>query len=286
MSNIQTYQQEMLDKRANDADLSALTEADSTSKVAIWKLWIYIVSFIANTQRELNEVNKQENTHLIENQRRLNLDYYRQVCLDYRDGHTFNSETLSYVDTYTDEEIATAQIVKRAAVKEATEGTAKFIELKLATEIGGELAAIPEVQLNRIKQHLFINGDAGASLRVTSNRADELRLTIDVYIDTQILNLSGSRVDGKANDVVKTAIDDFFADKSFKFDGELVLSMLVDAIQAVDGVLDRSVSIKSAEANYKIPAEWEQINERYTSYSGYFKIIDGGLTINYKVKED
>lgn len=104
-----------------------------------------------------------------------------------------------------------------------------------------------------------------------------------MYIDPQILTQNGSRVDGTANDVVATAVDDFLADKNFKFDGELVLSLLADKIQEVDGIEARSVSFVNVEANYKIPEEWEVVQERYTAYSGFFKIRE--LKVNYLIKE-
>ena len=57
---------------------------------------------------------------------------------------------------------------------------------------------------------------------------------------------------------------------------------LVKKIQAVAGVQDRSVRFKLAEVNHTVPAVWEEIQERYTAYSGYYKVLE--LKINYLIK--
>ncbi len=279
-----SYIQEYIDKLIAEKNASAtLVNLDSPSKVSIWREFLYVVAFIASFVKELHTVHEGEVAFLIENQKRTNLNHYRTVSLNYRDGHTFDRETLLYTGSYTDQQIADAQIIKRSAANEVIENGIKKIALKLATETNGELSEIDSVTLDRVKNHLFINAPAGTQLKVTSNRPDKLKIEIDVYIDPQILLTNGGRVDGTVNDVVPTAVNAFFADKNFKFDGELVLSLLADKIQEVEGVEARSVSFKNVKANREVPAVWEDVNERYTAYSGYYKIVN--LTINYLIKQ-
>lgn len=278
-----SFVQEYIDKLIAEKNArTALNDLNSTSKVSIWREFLYIVAFIASFQRDLQNVHEQELLYLISNQKQTNLNHYRTVVLEYRDGHAFDRESLKYTGTYTDEQIALAQIVKRAAADEIVENGIKKINLKLATETNGELTEIDAVTLARVANHVVINAPAGTNLKVTSNRPDELKLDIDVYIDPQILLTNGSRIDGTANDVVGKAVHDFFADKNFKFDGELVLSLLADKIQEVQGVETRSVSFKKVEANHTVPANWIEVNERHTAYSGYYKILE--LNINYLIK--
>lgn len=279
MSVVQDYINKMLaDKNA----ITALENLSSESKVSIWRNFIYVVAFIANFVKELQDVHETEIAALIDAQKLTNLNYYRDIVFNYRDGHTFDREALIYTGTYTDEQIETSQIVKRAAAGETNENGIKKISLKLATEVNGELQEIDENALLRIKEHVFINAPAGTNLSIISIRPDELKIEVDVYIDPQILTTSGVRVDGTANDVIHTAVNEFFADTNFKFDGELVLSLLADKIQSVQGVQDRSVKFIKVEANHTVPAVWENIKERYTAYSGYYKVLD--LKVNYLIK--
>lgn len=280
MSLLQDYIDKMLAQKTNTPELDDL---DSTSKVSIWRNIIYIVAFLANFIKELSTIHLSEVESLIDAQKITNLNYYRQVVFEYRDGHTFDSENLTYIGDYTDDQINSAKIVKRSAAQEITENGIKKIALKLATEDEyGSLKEIDELTLQRIEEHVRINAPAGTNLSVTSKRADELKLEVNVYIDPQILTLTGSRVDGTENDVIDTAVGEFFADKNFKFDGELVLSLLADKIQSVPGVQDRSVNFKLIQANHTVPSIWEEVIERYTAYSGYYKLIE--LKVNYLVK--
>ncbi|MCI2229596.1 hypothetical protein MC378_10490 [Polaribacter sp. MSW13] len=279
MSYIQDYINKMVaEKEAN----TALENITSESKVSIWRNFIYVVSFIANFVKELQEAHKKEVTALIDSQKHTNLNYYRDVVFNYRDGHTFDSEMLDYTGTYTDDEIAIAKIVKRAASDTVNENGLEKIVLKLATETDGELSKIEEIALERIKEHVRINAPAGTNFSFISTRPDELKLTVNCYIDPQVLDDNGNRIDGTANNVVAEAVEAFFEDTNFKFDGELVLSLLEDQIQAVSGIQDKSVRFTNVQANSDVPAVWTTITERYTSYSGYYKIVE--LNVNYLIK--
>ena len=279
MSYVQNYINEMLVQKNASTALEDLT---SESKVSIWRNFIFVVAFIANFVKELHTIHESEIAALIDAQKLTNLNYYRDVVFNYRDGHTFDRETLLYTGIYTDEEIELSKIVKRAAANQTNENGIQKISLKLATEVNDELQEIDAIALDRIKEHVFINAPAGTNLSIISIRPDELKLEVDVFIDPQILTTNGTRIDGTANDVIDTAVSEFFADTNFKFDGELVLSLLEDKIQSVQGVQDRSVRFKKVEANYEVPAVWENVVERYTSKSGYYKVLE--LKVNYLIK--
>lgn len=283
MSDTQEYYNLLVNIASEDPVLSILTQENVVSKSSRWTQMLYTSSYLAAKMEELNLSHLSEIEYLIQTQKRLELDYYRKVAFNYRDGHDFNTETLEYAEGYTEEQIEQARIVKRSAAIPVSLNGRLVIDIKLATEdLQGNLTAIEQEPLERIKNHLFINGDTGVNIRVSSNRADELKMELNVYINPQILTLNGDRVDGIENQVVPNAINQFFKDENFKFDGELVLSLLADRIQSVQGVQDRSVSFKHVEANFQIPEDFQLVHERYTSYSGYFTIRE--LTINYLVK--
>lgn len=282
MSYIQNYIQKLLAEKQANTTLSDLT---SDSKVSIWREFLFIVAFMANFIKELTEVHQQEVEYLIDNQKLTSINYYRTTVLNYRHGHPFNRESLTYADGYTEEQIEAAKLVKRAAVQPVNVEGRRKLFLKLATEnANGELSKIPEATMLLIQEYMQANIGAGTYIEYFSDNADELKMEMDIYIDPLVLNTDGTRIDGTDNEPVPKAIQEFFKDKNFKFDGELVLSLLADKIQEVQGVESRSVSFKKVEASYTTPASFNLINERYTANSGYFRIAPENLKINYKIR--
>jgi hypothetical protein len=283
MSNIQTYKKSQLLEKESNPDLAALIEANSSSKVSVWNLWFYIVAFIANNLIELFSVHKTEINLLIQAQKITNIEYYRTLLLAYRDGHTFDRSNLTYSEGYTEDQIAAAKIIKRVAVQALKIENTLTLQVKVATEDENGLAKIEDEVLSRISSYVFVNSN-GVQIEYFSDKADDLRLEIDVYIDNTILGTDGSRIDGTSNNPIPDAINTFLEDKNFKFDGEIVLSQLINAIQTVDGIESDAVTIISAEANYSTPASWETFKERYTARSGYYNLAEENLTINYIIK--
>jgi hypothetical protein len=283
--SIQTYKNSQLSEKESNPELADLVQTNSTSKVSVWNLWFYITAFVANNLSELFSVHKTEINALIQAQKVTNIDYYRTILFAYRDGHTFDRATLEYTGIYTDEQIATAQIIKRVAVQALKIENRLTLQVKLATEDeNGALAKIEDEVLNRIDSYVFVSSN-GVQIEYFSDKADDLRLEFDVYIDNTVLDSNGFRIDGTANTPVPEAINTFLEDKNFKFDGEIVISQLINAIQAVDGIESDAVRVVSAEANYQTPASWEIFKERYTARSGYYNLAEENLIINYIIKE-
>lgn len=283
MSKIQEFKKLMLDEKRQNNELASLTELTSNSKTSRWNLFLYIVAFFGDTLWQLWQQTRKEIDVLVHLQRHVNIAFLRKKLLNYRDGHPFDKETLSFKGNYTDEQIELSKIVKRAAVQAITLENRKLLKMKIAGEDSNGLKKLPQSKVKAIKTYIEAHGE-GTLIDVQSLNPDDLRFEFDVYIDNQILQTDGTRVDGTANTPVPDAIQEFLASKNFKFDGELVLSLLIDAIQQVEGVESRAVNIKVAQSNYQLPLEWQDIDERYTSQSGYFKLLPENLKINYKIR--
>ena len=283
MSNIQTYQTHQTQQKESYTELVNL---NSSSKVSSWRLWFYIVAFVANSLKELYAIHQLEIIALIDNQKIGSLNYYRSIVLAFRDGHPFDRELLEYTGNYTEEEIEAAQIVKRAAIQSITNEGRKQLFLKLATEDeNGNLAKIEDEVLERISAYMYPNINAGTYIEYFSGKADDLRVVLNVYIDNTILAIDGSRIDGTSNTPIPDALNAFLEDKNFKFDGELILSQWENAIENVEGVESEAVSFELVEASYQTPASWETVQQRYTARSGYYQLLPENLTINYLIKE-
>ncbi|WP_373942665.1 hypothetical protein OEG92_05595 [Polaribacter sejongensis] len=199
MNQLQTYKNQQIAQKESDPDLAQLASLTTTSKVSVWRLWTYIVAKVGFDLQELFIMHKAEIEALIKAQKVTNVDYYRTLLFAYRDGHTFNRESLEYTSAYTDEDILTAQIIKRVAVRSLKIENRLTLQVKVATEDEtGALSKIEDAVLERIKSYVFVNSNA-VQIEYFSDKADDLKLELEVYIDNTIIGTDGVRIDGTDN---------------------------------------------------------------------------------------
>jgi len=263
---IEKIEKIMLDRKDSMTELDELT---STSKVAIWRLIIYIVAVSIWTIEKLFDTHKAEIDTEIANQKKGSLNWYRYMALQFQNGFNLIFDTDKFEnDNATDVEIANSKIIKYAAVNEAdTVGT---IIIKIAGETDDVLAPISEDQQFAVIAYFEEIKYAGTRIRVINYLPDRLYLTIKIYRDPLVLSADGNSIDG--GKPVETAIKEFM--KELPFNGELVLAHLIDKLQAVKGVkIPHLIVAKSSWINaaggYDEP---QQIDVKTVTVSGYFEI--------------
>ena len=113
-------------------------------------------------------------------------------------------------------------------------------------------------------------------LEFLSDAPEQLKLRIDIYYNPLVLNAQGARIDGTKETPVSDAVRNYL--NTIEFDGSVVLAYLTDALQNVPGVIIPHV----AYAAYRYGSlEWMQFSVLRQPQSGYMRIKDEDLTINY-----
>lgn len=270
---------------AKKAEFSSLDGLNSTSKLSIYNMWAYAVAYIIWLLYQFFELYQLETDQKIKAQKIYSLLWFRDKALSYRHGHPLVREDYDLVysdEGYTEEEIEESMVVKRAAVKEIELNNRKFLFVKCATEIDGELAKLPDTQIQGIVDYFKRIKPAGTKLEVFSDKPDDLMLEIDFYYDPLVLTGTGARIDGTKSQPVQDAIRAYL--KNLSFDGEFSTAYLEDLIQGVSGCSNGEAYIRAASYNYQTPANFEVINSTVTANSGYMQILPENLTINFIAK--
>ena len=280
MKSIAEIKAAILAEKAKHQELIGL---NSPSKVAIYNLWAYVVATVAWVQYQLWEVLQVELNDLIRQQKLYTLYWWQNTALAYRHGHALNEATGSYLDDdYTEDAIAAAQIVSRAAVIELEVNNRKHLFVKVAKTENDTLAPLAADELSGLEQYIARIKPAGTKVVLFTGPPDQLRLTLDYYYDPLQLTETGTRIDGTSNSPVQDAIREYL--QVLKFNGEFTISDLEDRLQQLPSCAESEVYVRAAEANYKTPAEWETIADSYVANSGYMEVLDENLTINFKPK--
>lgn len=263
----------IIGKVNTDPDLASL---NSTSAVADYKLWAYIVAYVAWTLDAIFGL------HLIDVLDRLaqlkphTLNWYRNLALNFQYGQGLNSESGIYDNAGLNAaQIAAQKIISQSAVVEnRTDGT---LRIKVVKGTGNEYAQLNEAELAAFAAYIFDSKDAGVRINVSSLPPDDLKVSLDVFYDPLVLDNTGRRIDGTSATPVMDAVNAYL--KNLKFNGEFAKTRLTDTIQQVDGV--ELVGLKSAQSRYGTQP-FAEIDERIIPDAGYLRVIDGGFTINYR----
>lgn len=279
---IQQIKENILSEKSNYEELNGL---NSTSKVAMYNLWAYIIAVVAWIQYSFFELFKAETDQKIREQKRYTLLWFRNSALDFRYGHPLDDETAEYSDDgYTEEEIELSKIVNRAAVIELEVNQRKQLFIKVATEVGGDLEGLTPEQMVSLEQYFAKIKPAGTKIVLFSDKADDMRLSLNFYYDPLVLDENGARIDGTNNTPAQDAIRAYL--KELKFNGEFSIAELEDRIQAVEGCSSGEAYVTSCEANFQTPTNWIVVQDTYVANSGYMSITDANLTITFIPKKD
>lgn len=267
--SVDTIYAYLIAKKESESNLDAL---NSTSKTAIWRLWLYIVAYATNVLESLFDKHYLEVTNVITELKPHTMRWYRQKALAFQYGFDLIEDADIFDNgTATEEQIEASKIIKYAAITEAT--TESRLVLKIATEDNaGKLAPITADQESAFIPYIEEIKDAGVAITVINYLPDILKLNLKIYYDPLVLTSSGVSIrTGKKP--VEDALNEFM--KELPFNGELVLNSLIDKLQKTEGVkiphLVQAASkwIDTALDDY---GNFENILVKKIPVSGYFEI--------------
>jgi len=336
---IAEIQNEILIEKGKQPSLNGLTE----SKTGIWKLWINIVATAIWVHEKIVEKNA-----LISRPHTLN--WYREQALNFHYGMPLDPDSsngmsliwkdgLYQFDTtgLTDTEIEDSKIIKHCAVseidletvikpnKEIEEIFSDYFHNKVGV-VFIKVATVKDEKISRIdvpnelfafKEYIAKIKDAGNQVYITSDQGDNLKLTLNVYIDPlsiyidpkdieyyQLKSLSreltqeetdqlnhyvfnprnGSLILNSEEFPVLDAVKDHL--KNIEFNGAFVKTYLVDAIQKAQGV--KIPILKKVETAWATnpgdepenPADVTRI-EYFIPNAGYFDMDTLQVEVNY-----
>ena len=210
----------------------ALNELNSTSKVAIWRLWVYIIAVAIWSLEKIFDLHRADIDKRLAELKPHTARWYRSKALAFQYGFDLLPDSDKFNNTgHTEEQIEASKIVKYSAVVESpNEGR---LIVKIAGEQGEQLQPITDAQKQAFEAYLQEIKDAGVRLSVVNYKPDILHLRMKIVYDPLMLDSNGQSITN-AFKPVERAIKDYL--KNLPFNGELVLAHLIDALQQAEGV--------------------------------------------------
>jgi len=273
---INDIQQSILDKKSELTELSALevltnnekaslSNLTSTSKVAVWRLFIYIIAVAIWVLESLFDIFKAEIEAKVKDNRPHTADWYKTKALAFQYGDALiDDDEYAVIDT-------AKQIVKQVAI---VEGDRKLV-IKVATLQGNELIKLPDInQVNAFASYMDKVKDAGTLLEIINEDADKLKIVMDFHYNALLLKNDGTTIDTNVN-VVQKAINDYL--QAIDFNGEFEINRMVDYLQRATGY--QSVKLNFVGFKAGLATGFSPIDRIYKPLSGYMKIEE--LEVNY-----
>ncbi len=234
-----------------------LDELNSTSKVSVWRLMVYIFAFFSKTIHELFESFKRYiESVFAKNQHGTLLWWIEQIkAFQYGDLLEFIDGKFQY-NTIDERK----QIVKRVALE-----TLKFMLLfKVASEDeSGNLVPLDELQKNALTAYIDCVKFPGTYIQVISENADCLKINLRVYYNAQVS-------EQELNTLITEAANDYV--KNIVFNGQFSITELTDRLQVVSGVVNPIVKEVFAKTAGQTESDYLLIEDYYKAASGYFNI--------------
>ena len=254
---------------ANKAANASLAGVDSTSLVADWLLWTWVMAFVAWTLEGLLGAHVVEVQGIIGGQKPHSLQWYTTMAKLFQYGYALPDGSDVYVPAVG---AGDASLVVTFAAGVESEN---LVRIKVATGAVGALGPLTAPQLSAFTAYMNLVKDAGVRVVCTSGVADTCQPKMVIYYDPLVLDGTGARLDGTGGTPVRDAINAFL--DSIPFNGRFVLNNFIAAMQAVPGVV---VADEVSVLAYYGAVPPVAITTWYTPDAGYMGLDLGYFNVN------
>lgn len=275
---------------------TVLSELNSTSKTALWKQLLEVVSTAYWAFVSVRDLHDKETEVLIQEQKVPNLRWYRNKALSFQYGFDVETDTDVFKKTIqvdgvdveaTEDQIEASKLIKYCAVDRKVINNRASLIIKIAGEENGEIVQTSDDVKNSLKKWFEVDGAAAAGDVITyiNYKGDILSFSVDVYVNPLVL-MSDGRHKINLNYPVEDAIKTYL--KNLPFNGEFDVQKFEAAILATEGVL--KLKTNKVESKWIVASGgdadgyglFQPIPVYKIPESGYFKVLDFKPLIIYK----
>lgn len=249
-----------LDPQTDDQQ-TLLSDLSSTSRVAEHRLWLWLFAVYTWLGEVIYDRHVDEVEAIVAASPYGHVRWWQSKMLEFQYG-----SSLAFVDNrpgYVVEDVA-QQIVKRAAAVSLGGGN---VLLKAAKLSGSDPVALSVPELTALTNYCRQIQPAGPTVQVISLNADKLKLTdVEVIYDPLVIAPDGSLISDGSTFPVEDAINAYLA--AIPFNGVFETNAMVDAVQAVEGVIDFRVNQIQQQVGV-VP--YADIVWQYPTVAGYMR---------------
>lgn len=242
----------------------------SSSKVAEWRLWTYVVAAAIHTFEVALDIFKSETDLLTNKITPGTARWYAEMCYRYQEGHEllFDENTAMLYYEQNDPE---SQIIKAVAIREND----NKLTIKVATQNeDNKIIPLNQEELYNFTAYIDSIKFAGMGVNVVSTSEDSLRYNLDVYFEPSVPTTV-------IRSNITKALEQFKS--SLGFDSMIYKQRFIDAVMSASGVVTcdlKALDRKGATDDRYIPVSIYSELE-----AGYFEYDKNSILTLKSVKE-
>lgn len=251
-----------------DDEQTLLQDLTSTSKVAIWRLWAYLMAVAIWVHENIID-------QLLEKREAGTVAWHHEQSLKFQYGDPLVLQSGKYVYSPI---ISANQIIKLASVNE------DLINPKVVIKVAKLSSGLP-VPLSLSEKTAFeaywkTIKFAGTKIIIISTNGDIFKFGADIFFDPLLMANNGSLLISPTTFPVHDAVKKFI--RSLPFDGRFELAELVDQIQVATGVVNVVPTVCQAKVGVNPYIDiLSQAGHVYKPFAGYMTLSTAsGETLN------
>lgn len=257
-----------------DPDTAAqfVSDVNTTSRVAEWRIWVWVFSVVSRTIEILFDRHKEEIEKVIDPIKKPGtINWYAlQVKLwQFGDMLQFRDNLFVY-----DPVIPANRIVARVSIKESNLSPGQLIIKVAGAGNTGDLQPLTSQELQQLADYLNDIRFAGTSISLTSQAPDSVQGNFDVYYNGQLNPASvTTSCDAAIRAYLQLISSPDLSGQANNPDAIININQVIDAIQGVPGVTDVVVNSLQVTAGINVYT----VSREFTSQAGYFthKVTQG-----------
>jgi hypothetical protein len=256
-----------------DSYQTLLQSLTSKSRVAVWRLIIYLTALAIWTHEKLMDVQTKEIEQRAADVIPGVVRWYRDVSLLWQDGDALIWDGKKYV--YSPININN-RLVEYAASLEVN----NQVIVKVAKDNGsGVPAALSAAEKARFETYLNLVKYAGVNTTVISDPADSVNITAVIFYDPLVIDSNGLLIEDGVTYPIEDAINDYvYSLGATNFNGKFRIIDLVDKLQAARGF--KNVQFNAIATTSPAVADiLATAGGTYQSVAGHMAV--GTLTLTY-----
>jgi hypothetical protein len=246
-----------------DNSRNLILDATSGSKVAKWRLWLWIMAVASWVIENIADNRVTTISAIVNGQRPHNLRWYEDQTLNWQCG--FELQWLSddhwgYYTVYPE-----ARIVAAVSAEENEYGE---IIIKVAKLNGTDLVPLEETEVDSLQEYWKIWKDAGVKVIIVTQAADQLMIEATVVRNRLVLAADGTLLRDSSINTLTTALVEYM--DMIPFNQVIRVTDIEAAAKSAEGINDFSITLLKIRASGT--GAWTTVDREVIPASGFARI--------------